>query len=397
MKTVYGSRVHQARVLQGWKIKDLAAGLGWSSPRLSRLESSGVHGKTVADDVVERLGATLGYPSAFFSTAPVSTVTDGNLLLRAPKSITKTELEYLAQLVNAAAEVTLDAQREQRFPATPFVQFGRGWPIREVAREAREELGYRPEQPIPSMIRALESVGVAVFMPDAVASERLTALSSRRHLGCSQWVGEFHDQPIVLVRPIDSWERTRWTLAHEWGHLVLHRMHTPENAEEQANEFANETLAPIESLRKELRPPITLKQILAVKQRWGISMGAAIRHLGNNELITPERMEALQTQLYTRHLPDGTSWRTKEPGWDMCPPERPRLVSKRLQQTFHTDSPAQIGALDSVVQPAAVFARLLPPVDVPAAGSAAAPAEPSAPRSRAGREQLADVIPLRRA
>ena len=102
------------------------------------------------------------------------------------------------------------------------------------------------------------------------------------------------------MRAVSSWERTRWTLAHEVGHVLLHHNGLRSGAEEEAGRFASELLAPIASIREELPGSITLSALRAIKSRWGISMGALVRHLYVNKLISDERWRTLQRQLYTR-------------------------------------------------------------------------------------------------
>jgi Zn-dependent peptidase ImmA (M78 family) len=331
--------------------------MGWPGSRVSRLESR----DRVAVPKVEldQLVRVLDYPTRFFMEEPTAGISEHDLLFRGLASMTKRERSYLAESFNATADVLAVAQRAQRFPSVRFVPYLPTQEIREIAQVARTALGFQPHEPIPSVVKAMELAGVPVFMPDppAGATESTAQL---KHLGCSAWLGEYRDQPVVLVRPVESWERLRWTYAHEWGHLVMHRVSVPSTAEEDASLFANELLAPIAQIRQELPQTVTLGALLRVKTKWGISMGALIRHLADNQVITAERKAALQRQLYTRlDSATGVTWGKKEPGWDMRTMEKPRMVMRRLEQTFRTTNVAQIAALTSVTQPVDILVRLL--------------------------------------
>jgi len=335
----------------------LATEMGWPGSRVSRLE--GRDRVAVPKDELDQLARVLNYPARFFMEEPAAGISEHDLLFRGLASMTKRERTYMAESFNATGDVLAVAQRAQRFPSVRFVPYLPTQEIQEIAEAARNALGFQPHEPIPSVVKAMELAGVPVFMPDAPPGATESS-AQQKHLGCSAWLGEYRDQPVVLVRPVDSWERLRWTYAHEWGHLVMHRVSVPSTAEEDASLFANELLAPIAQIRKELPQTVTLGALLRVKTKWGISMGALIRHLADNQVISTERKVALQRQLYTR-LDSGTgvTWGKKEPGWDMRAMEKPRMVMRRLEQTFHTTNVAQIAALTSVTQPVDILVRLL--------------------------------------
>lgn len=92
---VYGLRVNQARVMRSMTATAVMEALGWKHSRLNRLEKSTTTALQVQD--FEHLVEVLRFPARFFTTAPASRVHQGDLLFRAPRSITATEREYLAQ------------------------------------------------------------------------------------------------------------------------------------------------------------------------------------------------------------------------------------------------------------------------------------------------------------
>lgn len=68
-------------------------------------------------------------------------------------------------------------------------------------------------------------------------------------------MGEFRERPLIVLRELDSWERTRWTLAHELGHLILHTnvAELTDDHEDQASRFASEFLAPFAAVSQSVK------------------------------------------------------------------------------------------------------------------------------------------------
>jgi IrrE N-terminal-like domain len=163
------------------------------------------------------------------------------------------------------------------------------------------------------------------------------------------------------MRGVTGWEKTRWVLAHELGHITLHagRMPVSDEAEEQASRFASELLAPIEEIARELPRVVTLAALLDLKFKWGIALAALIRHLHSNGVITDQRKKTLYQQLYTRRNPEtGRSYGATEPGWDKTTPERPQLISAWLQHITGSLVPEPISRATRIF-PADLLASIL--------------------------------------
>ena len=166
---------------------------------------------------------------------------------------------------------------------------------------------------------------------------------------------------MIVIRGVSTWEKTRWVLAHELGHLSLHagRMPVSDEAENEASRFASELIAPIHEITKELPRVVTLAGLLEVKFRWGISLAALIRHLHDNGAITDQRKRTLYTQLYTRRNPEtGRSFGATEPGWDRHSPERPRLIAAWAQHITGSLIPEVISTASRIF-PADLLASIL--------------------------------------
>ena len=164
-----------------------------------------------------------------------------------------------------------------------------------------------------------------------------------RHDAFSVWVGDFHEQPLIVGRPVNSWERTRWSIAHEAGHLVLHRGGVGEVDEDEANRFANEFLLPSEMLREEWPEAVTLSSLMPLKQRWQMSLAALIVHGKQQGLIDEDRASGLFKQLSARRdAVSGVTWRVQEPGWSNQEPERPRLLAVMAERGLDRPASAEL-------------------------------------------------------
>jgi len=134
--------------------------------------------------------------------------------------------------------------------------------IEEVAAMVRRAW-YVPRGPIRSLMDFVERAGILVVHSDMEAA---------RIDGASYQVAGM--PPVVFLNRSLSADRLRFSLAHELGHIILHRYPSPE-MEQQANEFAAALLMPREDIAAELKG-ITLAKAAQLKPYWKVSMGALI-------------------------------------------------------------------------------------------------------------------------
>lgn len=114
-------------------------------------------------------------------------------------------------------------------------------------------------------------------------------------------------------------------LAHETGHLVLHRSLQGElkGIDQEANRFAAALLLPKAAMLQEIVPPVTLTSLAELKPRWGVSIQALIYRARDLGIITDRQFRYLFEQLSRR------GWRKQEPL--AIPVERPRAVRKMAE------------------------------------------------------------------
>ena len=102
-----------------------------------------------------------------------------------------------------------------------------------VARAARTHLKMKPG-PVSNMIRVAERAGAVV------------TYAKTQRLCIDAYSLEIGDWPIIVLTPKGDYYRQRWDVAHELGHLLMHRSAQAIDAdmEHEANQFAAEFLLP---------------------------------------------------------------------------------------------------------------------------------------------------------
>ncbi|PKR58871.1 helix-turn-helix domain-containing protein [Thalassospira lohafexi] len=118
--------------------------------------------------------------------------------------------------------------------------------------------------PIENLAKYVEATGVIVIFSDFGDAD-IDGLTLRP-------VGM---QPVVLLNKNRPADRLRFSLAHEYGHVVLHP-YPSEEMEKEANEFAAELLMPRAGVLPDLRKKLTLPYLGLLKLKWGAAMSALI-------------------------------------------------------------------------------------------------------------------------
>ena len=193
--------------------------------------------------------------------------------------------------------------------------------IEKAGAECRERWGLG-RSAVEDLSLAAETAGILVIREE-------TGIAQIE--GLSAW-SKVLDRPFVfLSADKDNGYRSRFDLAHEIGHLVLHRKIGRSNSieehkvlEKQAHRFAGALLLPAESFAAEIRIPPTLDDLLILKRRWGVSVGAMIMRLSALDLIDDDHKLAL-------HKRKSARWGGKgEPGDSDRPAEKPRLIKRTI-------------------------------------------------------------------
>jgi Zn-dependent peptidase ImmA (M78 family) len=377
---IYGTRVRQAREFRQTQQGELAGKLGVSSGRLSQIEHS--ESVELSASQVDALVANLRMPASFFSRPPVDELGEGSMRFRAQVKVTKKVRSAARREADLALEIYAHLLETLDVPAPLVPTLPATTDIEEAAEHTRAALGIAPDAVVPNAVRALERAGIVIVAFETEEDEHLD--------GFSNWWGSERRHPVIALSTSMSWDRRRHTVVHELAHLVMHRGAGMDGmdgraVERQADQFAGAFLFPRDSALEELPRPVTLRQLIPLKQRWGVSIGSLLSRARQLGVIDADESTSLWKQMSARR------WRTVEPLADLREPELPRALRQMAELVY--DLPADSSTLATSL--AADLNRYRRDVDVElgryAGGRAAATT--SAPAITDG--AMAPVISLR--
>jgi len=317
------SMITLMREAKGWNQTDLARKTNLSQAVISRLETGALDMTSERRDV---LATALDCPPEIFEkqpTLPGLAISCLHHRRRASTMTVKTmrRIEALTHLTRLSMEgllagISPEAQRE--LIREPIELDGNP---RDVATHLRQRWNLG-DGPITNLVGIVESAGIIVI-------ER--PLSAPGQDAVSTWPGDKTRFPMMLVSRGLATDRLRFTVAHELGHLLMHDVPGPDQ-EEQANQFASELLAPAGSIRPDLEGLRTgdFRRLLALKERWGMSISALIRRAYDLDVISDRQYREFNVRL------GQMGWRKSEPG--SVTPETPTtltLILRARQDVLH--------------------------------------------------------------
>jgi Zn-dependent peptidase ImmA (M78 family)/DNA-binding XRE family transcriptional regulator len=315
---ISGDRVKQARELRGLTQIELAKRVEVNQSTIAYIESARL---TPSRDLLDAIAGVTQFPSAFFEQDPPGDFPLGSLVLfRARASVTAREETQVHQYGKAVYEWTGKLARRVTTIPLRLPQLTDEIP-EHAAGITRAAIGLSPDTPINDLIYTIERAGVAVLaLP--LALERIDAFSL--------WSGPDSDQPVIIVLGRAPGDRLRFSVAHEMGHLVMHRSIRGDvlGIEKEADRFAGALLLPESAMRQELIPPLTLTALAALKRRWHVSMQALVMRAFEVSIITNRQKRYLFQQLSAR------GWRTREPPALDVPIERPRALRQMAELLY---------------------------------------------------------------
>ncbi|WP_339747119.1 XRE family transcriptional regulator [uncultured Rubinisphaera sp.] len=264
---------------------DLAKKMEVNQAKVSRWED-GI--STPSQEEVEIISDVLQFPSRYFyqPDAPVGPELSF-MFHRKRRRITVKELNQLHCKVNI---IRMGISRLLRpledFPvqikSMDIDEFGSA---QEVAQMVKAAWQIPLNSPIRNFIGLLESKGVIIFRM-SFRTDKVDAI----HM----WPTGM--PPLIFLNENCPADRERFSLAHEVGHMILHKFPTP-NMEEEADDFAREFLLPEEGLKLDVDSSLTLAEAYRLKHKWKASAQAIIFQSRNIEAISQSKYQSLYKYL----------------------------------------------------------------------------------------------------
>jgi Zn-dependent peptidase ImmA (M78 family)/transcriptional regulator with XRE-family HTH domain len=323
-----GARLTQARQARGLNGTELADLLGISPQSVSQYE---LEKHSPSPEVLTLISDKLSMPLSFFTRAAVAPEHNPiywrgrSTATRGARDRAEIRLTWIHEIIDYLGEFF-------DFPSLDLPKIDLPTDFRQIDTEFLETAAARlrahwriPDGPMPDLLLEMENNGIIVSRIH-VGAEKLDAFS--------QW-SSVHSLPfVVLSRDKASAVRQRFDAAHELAHMCLHlnvdpkRLNTSSDykiLEDQAHYFASSLLMPPQEFSNDIWSP-TLDGMLALKERWKVSVGAMIKRCEALDFIDDEGARRLWIN-YNRR-----GWRKSEPFDGKLEKERPRLLRRSISQ-----------------------------------------------------------------
>ena len=315
-----GARLKQARLLKGWTQTRLAAELvknGFATK--TRTISEYEKGTSFPSASFLLLAASvINVPSSYFMHLPDITIEWRAFRKRSGFGKRRQDevKQYATDLTELHIELRslLNLELEIEFPETKTVTTCDEAEI--AASELRKEWGFG-DGPLHNLMRTVEGRGVVVIGKDD---------TNEKFDGLSGWCGE---HPVIVINRNMSADRSRFTLAHEIGHLVMDTS-AAEDEEKLAHRFAAALLVPAQNAKNALGEScdwLDWDELEELKRAYGLSMAAWVRRAYDLDIINKSRYIAQNRDLR------GRGWHADEPG-QYDGDEEPKQLQKMAQRAL---------------------------------------------------------------
>ncbi len=323
-------RLKEAREARGLTASALSERVGVTRQAVSQYETGVV---TPGPDVLQSISSALDLPTAYFlrpGPEPEAAPIFFRSLTKASKGFRvrgTRRYQWLFEIVQHIRRfVELPTVNLPQFDAPTDPKLISNEMIEIVATETRRFWGLG-DGPISNVVWLLENNGV-IIARDTFGTENIDAFSV---------VSSRDDTPyVVLGNDKTAAARSRLDVAHELGHIILHRNLDPSIPnlesfhaliEQQAFRFAGAFLLPSKTFTPN-RYVVSLDALRTLKPTWLVSIGAMIKRAEDLEYINRTQARKLWIS-YSRR-----GWKKHEPFDDEIPLEQPRVLRRALELIF---------------------------------------------------------------
>ena len=306
-----------ARHYRGASQEEVADKSGLTQGHYSRIENGLLPGGP-SDENVEKIACALDFPVAFFyqpdglTGLPLSVhpmhrrrAAVGERVLKQVHAELNIRLIHLRRYLRAA-----NLHPELTLPECDVDEDGGPQAIARLLRRA----WLIPDGPVANLTDYCERAGILVMWCDLEKGIDGVTIKVRDLPPC-----------IFLNRHVPA-DRMRASLAHELGHVIMHRLPS-DNMEDEANAFAAEFMVPDKTYRRQFigMNGITLEWLALQKAYWKMSMAYLLYRAGATSAITRHQSE------YAWKKISSMGWRLREPEETDFPYEEPTVFPGLLK------------------------------------------------------------------
>ncbi|MBD2569880.1 helix-turn-helix domain-containing protein [Anabaena lutea] len=322
-----GANLRRARKARNVTAVSLADKLGVTKQAISNYESGR---QTPSPEITEKICEILNFPVSFFlQKSREIVVGETPHFYRSMSAATKSAREMAEEKFHWLLDFVTLTEMFIEFPSVKFPNINPPADPTKISDEYIEQASFQVRHywglgdgPISNSVWLLENNG-AIIVRRSLEAETLDAFSL--------WVS---GRPyIILGTDKNCAVRSRFDLAHELGHLILHRnisdiyLNNPKYfklIEDQASRFAGAIQFPYTSFSKEVKKT-NLEMFRLLKRRWKLSIAMMIKRAEHLDFLNEEKAQSLWRS-YTRR-----GWRTNEPFDDELEIEIPKLIKNAVE------------------------------------------------------------------
>ena len=318
------SRITEAREARAKSMEDLAGSIGVTRQSISKYERGIV---SPSPEMLQAISRCLDFPPEFFYKSEMENNAGSSpLFFRSKSNIAKKVKTACKYQIKWTDEIKKQLEMYVDFVARDIPTIDKNYEglsfeeIEELALNLRKRWGIN-DDPINDLIGLLENNGVIVTQ---FATNTFCDFKGIDAFSCWR-----DGTPYILYHSIPkSAVRTRFSILHELGHLIMHSSITEDDsihkeivdvADMQADRFAAAFLLPATSFPEDIRST-SLVSLEIVKRKWGAAMSTIIKRCKTLELLTESQINYLKRQMTTRKY-----W-YKEPLDDILTVAEPEII-----------------------------------------------------------------------
>ncbi len=332
---IHPEKLKEARLARGYTQTALGHVLGVTRQAVSKYEDGQM---TPRADILERYMQKLDFPMQYFCTGKEREEDASEILFRSLATATKASREQVAVRTEWMRRIVRYFEKYVDFPEVE-IQEPKGQKLHSVeeiehlAASLREKWGLG-KGPVPNLTILMQNKGCFIAR---------TGVHVYKSDACSNWS---EGRPyIFLTADKNVAMRSRFDLAHELGHLVLHHIEkgalkntgTLKAIEKEANHFAGAFLLPRETFGRQI-VSTSLDYFIQLKKVWKVSIAAMIYRCKDLEILSENQTSYLWRQLAAKGM------RTNEPMDRELRPEEPTLLKDAADLLFkeHVVTPEEM-------------------------------------------------------
>ncbi len=304
MRNIVSSRITEAREARSFSMEALADYAGVTKQSISKYERGIIN---PSSEVLQAISLTLNFPIDFFyKEDTASFATSSALFFRSRSNIAKKVKKACTYQIKWTDEIKNILESYVDFIDNHIPTINDNYDdlslddIEELALQMRKEWGLE-DRPVGDLIGILENNGVLVSqfaVNNFCAFKGIDAFSSWKN-----------GTPYILYHSIPkSAVRTRFSILHELGHLVLHsavsdsdavKKNVLDYADMQADRFAAAFLLPATSFPNDISGT-SLASLEVIKRKWGAAFSTIIKRCETLDLLSENQLNYLKRQMTTK-------------------------------------------------------------------------------------------------